>query len=41
MLDPPWKAWADEVGVERAVCDFLAGMTDREALEAHRRLFEV
>jgi dGTPase len=41
MLDPPWKAWADEVGVERATCDFLAGMTDREALEAHRRLFEV
>jgi dGTPase len=41
MLDAPWKAWADEVGVERATCDFLAGMTDREALEAHRRLFEV
>ena len=38
-LDRPWRSWADQVGVERAVCDFLAGMTDRQALEEHRRLF--
>jgi dGTPase len=29
---PPWyRAWADEVGLERSVCDYLAGMTDRFA----------
>ena len=38
MLERPWRAWADEVGVHRAVCDFVAGMTDREAAEEHRRL---
>ncbi len=39
MLDEPWRAWAREVGPERAVCDRIAAMTDREALEEHRRLF--
>ncbi|MFO0932413.1 MAG: deoxyguanosinetriphosphate triphosphohydrolase [Planctomycetota bacterium] len=38
-LERPWKAWADEVGVPRAVCDHLASMTDRQALEEYRRLF--
>lgn len=34
-----WYArWADEVGLERAVCDFLAGMTDRFAVQEHQRL---
>ncbi len=28
-----------EEGLERAVCDYLAGMTDRYALEAYRKLF--
>ena len=29
---PAWyRQWADEVGLERAVCDYLAGMTDRFA----------
>ncbi|GLV47561.1 deoxyguanosinetriphosphate triphosphohydrolase-like protein [Thermus sp. LT1-2-5] len=28
-----------EEGLERAVCDYIAGMTDRYALEAYRRLF--
>jgi dGTPase len=27
-------------GLERAVCDYLSGLTDREALEEHRRLFD-
>jgi len=26
-----YRAWVDEVGLERAVCDWLAGMTDRFA----------
>ena len=38
MLDRPWKLWADEVGVPRAVCDYVAGMTDREANIEIRRL---
>jgi dGTPase len=33
-----YRAWADEVGVERAVCDYLAGMTDRFAEQEHARL---
>jgi dGTPase len=39
MLDRPGRAWAEEVGLERAVCDRIAAMTDREALDEHRRLF--
>ena len=36
---PPWYVgWCDEVGAERAVCDYLAGMTDRFAEAEHRRL---
>ena len=33
-----YRSWADEVGLERAVCDFLAGMTDRFAVQEHVRL---
>lgn len=36
---PPWYiGWADEVGLERAVCDYLAGMTDRFVELEHARL---
>jgi dGTPase len=38
-LDRPSRAWADEVGPHRAVCDFVASMTDRQALDEYRRLF--
>ena len=35
----PWyREWADEVGLERAVCDYLAGMTDRFAEREFERL---
>jgi len=35
----PWYVrWADEVGLERAVCDYLAGMTDRFAQLEFERL---
>lgn len=35
----PWyRDWADEVGLKRAVCDYLAGMTDRFAEREHERL---
>ena len=35
----PWyRDWAREVGLERAVCDYLAGMTDRFAEREYARL---
>jgi len=40
LLEPEERAWADEVGLERAICDKIAAMTDREAQEEYRRLFE-
>ncbi|GHB34767.1 deoxyguanosinetriphosphate triphosphohydrolase-like protein [Pseudovibrio japonicus] len=42
-MPEPWcdglKGECDEV-VARRVCDFIAGMTDRYAIEEHRRLFD-
>jgi dGTPase len=41
LLPPWWQAKAGEPGslaCAQAVCDYLAGMTDRYALEEHRRL---
>ncbi|WP_458096795.1 deoxyguanosinetriphosphate triphosphohydrolase [Roseomonas sp. WA12] len=41
MLPPVWSQRAGEPGsatAARAVCDWLAGMTDKFALEEHRRL---
>ncbi|MGX9962695.1 deoxyguanosinetriphosphate triphosphohydrolase [Roseomonas sp. F4] len=41
QLPPWWQARAGEAGspaAAQAVCDYLAGMTDRFALEEHRRL---
>ncbi|HPF15848.1 MAG: deoxyguanosinetriphosphate triphosphohydrolase [Planctomycetes bacterium] len=36
---PAWyQSWAQEQGLERAICDFLAGMTDRFALREFKRL---
>ncbi|MEM8713271.1 MAG: deoxyguanosinetriphosphate triphosphohydrolase [Planctomycetota bacterium] len=37
-MSPWYHRWIDEVGLERSVCDFLAGMTDRFAVQEHRRL---
>ena len=31
----------DEAGRARAICDYIAGMTDRYAIEEHRRLFNL
>jgi dGTPase len=31
----------DEVGRARVVCDYIAGMTDRYAIEEHRKLFQL
>ncbi len=36
---PSWyQTWVDRVGVERAVCDYVAGMTDRFAEAEYERL---
>jgi dGTPase len=37
-MSPWYRGWAAEVGLERAVCDYLAGMTDRFAEGEHARL---
>ena len=39
LLPPAAQAWAKEQGAPRGVCDYLAGMTDREAIQEYRRLF--
>jgi len=40
MLPPDVRAEADRLGAERAVVDYLAGMTDRYASDEYRRLFD-
>ena len=40
LLEADERAWAEEVGLERAICDKIAAMTDREAQEEYRRLYE-
>jgi dGTPase len=32
---------SDDVGKARVVCDYIAGMTDRFAIEEHRKLFQL
>jgi dGTPase len=44
VLPDDWRAQTenrDEVGRARVVCDYIAGMTDRYAIEEHRRLFQL
>ncbi|MGH6985453.1 MAG: deoxyguanosinetriphosphate triphosphohydrolase [Caulobacteraceae bacterium] len=44
VLPPEWfdkVRGTDEAGRARAVCDYIAGMTDRFAIEEHRRLFHL
>jgi dGTPase len=40
LLPPEFQAWADREGIQRAVCDYLAGMTDRYAEQDYRKLFD-
>jgi dGTPase len=40
MLAAEERRWAEEVGLERALCDKIAAMTDREAQEECKKLFE-
>lgn len=40
QLPPHYQARVAEDGVPRVVCDYIAGMTDRFALDEHRKLFD-
>jgi dGTPase len=40
MLPDEWRERAQTKEKGRVVADFVAGMTDRMALETHRRLFD-
>jgi dGTPase len=40
LLPPKYQARFDVSGVQRVICDYIAGMTDRFALDEYRRLFE-
>ncbi len=44
VLPEEWRHQAeasDETGRARIICDYIAGMTDRFAMEEHRRLFDI
>ncbi|MBI2355037.1 MAG: deoxyguanosinetriphosphate triphosphohydrolase [Deltaproteobacteria bacterium] len=40
LLPPKYRGRIERLGVERVVCDYIAGMTDRFALDEYKRLFE-
>ena len=40
LLPRPYQQKFDLYGRERVICDYIAGMTDRYALDEHKRLFD-
>jgi dGTPase len=40
MLPNHVQAWITDRGLERTICDYIAGMTDRYAIEEHSKLFD-
>ena len=40
MLPDHIQAWIDKRGLDRAICDYIAGMTDRFAIREHEKLFD-
>jgi dGTPase len=40
ILPPAAQLRVSEIGLHRAVCDYIAGMTDRFALDEHSKLFD-
>jgi dGTPase len=40
QLPPPVQRDMETMPLERAICDYIAGMTDRYALDEHKRLFD-
>jgi dGTPase len=39
-LPPRFQARIEKDGLHRVVCDYISGMTDRFALDEHRKLFD-
>ena len=39
MLPTTTQTNIEKRGLERTICDYIAGMTDRYAIEEHQRLF--
>ncbi len=39
QMPPRFQQWGEEAGIQRAVCDYIAGMTDRYAQEEYKKLF--
>jgi len=39
QLPEEYQEWVEVAGLERGVCDYLAGMTDRYAQREHRKVF--
>lgn len=39
QLPPDYQRWAEQEGLHQAVCDYIAGMTDRYAQDEYLRLF--
>jgi dGTPase len=40
MLPQHVQDWIEDRGLERTICDYIAGMTDRYALQEHDKLFD-
>jgi dGTPase len=40
LLPDEYQEWVKTAGLERGICDYLAGMTDRYAQQEYRKLFE-
>ncbi|MEI7816487.1 MAG: deoxyguanosinetriphosphate triphosphohydrolase [Desulfuromonadales bacterium] len=40
LLPPKYQSRLERFGLQRVVCDYIAGMTDRFALDEYKRLFE-
>jgi dGTPase len=40
LLPPKYQSRVERFGLQRVVCDYIAGMTDRFALDEYKRLFE-
>jgi dGTPase len=40
MLPQHVQEFIDARGLERTICDYIAGMTDRYALQEHSKLFD-
>jgi dGTPase len=40
MLPRHVQIWVEDRGLERTICDYIAGMTDRYALQEHNKLFD-